>query len=832
VAGYSVSFAEFVADPLRIDVFLVELFPYDPDTGTTTSLYHSTGVYVSAPSDSPASQPYTATATVSLNVEDSLFTPGTVAVSSATSGGEVRIGDSDSFGDYSWGGRVVRVIHVGYSPAHDGWVSRANGRVLYEGEVAAARVGLGESILELRPVDARLSFPVSDRTLAGVPWALLFDGSASTALTAGPEPKLAVVDDLTVEMRLYADALPGSVAQLAGFYGGTGRPWQLRLDSSGQLILADSATTYHTTTLTLSAKRWYHIAVTVSATETIFYVWDGSTRVVTTETDAADNTGRAAAAGSPGFSIGCAGAADYFNGIISQVRVWNTARTASELADTRHRRLTAGEETDPTLVGLFRLEEGTGDAAADSSALTTTDDTLSAVASGNKFTRASGSFVDDGWVVGMRGASSGFDNSDGQNNGTWAVSSVSATELAVTGITLVNEADKATALLRSAPLVVSSATWVAALEGSPEVTGTPIGFAYGRCESVPGILVHLPTDIYLVAGNECSALQGVYEGGNGVALDTSYTDLVAFLSATTGDGLYDVLIYENGVYVRFGSPTTLPVTFDLYGDATGSGYVETSAQIARRMLTTLGPEPLVDPDDLDTATFTALDSANSAPCGVYCYSDEMISDKVAFVLGSVGASGRVDSETGQFAVYRFGGVTGSAVAAIDERHIITIEPLAVDPPYWAVSLGYRQQYKTLSLEEIAGIVTDQDDPIVFRLQHEEFTARVEDTNVLNRHKRAGVYYRSTGLALEEDAIAEAQRLLLLVKGAARAYKIDVMQLAVDQVVEGEIITISLSDGVGEQRLGLGAGQDFLLLGLAKVPDEGIAELKAWRGEGE
>lgn len=63
---------------------------------------------------------------------------------------------------------------------------------------------------------------------------------------------------------------------------------------------------------------------------------------------------------------------------------------------------------------------------------------LAAVDADNTFTRAAGSFVSDGWVVGMSGLSSGF--ATAANNGYFVVTAVAATTLTVEGLNLADEA--------------------------------------------------------------------------------------------------------------------------------------------------------------------------------------------------------------------------------------------------------------------------------------------------------------------------------------------------------------------------------------------------------
>lgn len=764
--SYGVTYADFKADPLRIDVFLVELVPWDPNTVAVETLYYSTGPYISASTDTPASQQYTPRATVSLNVEDTTAIPGTIAQAPATSGGEIRIGqlygDVDALSGYFWNGRAIRVIHVGYSPAAGRWVARDDGRVLYDGEAASIKVGLEEAVIELRTFDARFAFPMTENALRGMPYCFRGDGT-NNVVSCGSPAKLDLQDEITVEAWVYTESLAAEQV-ICGWAGGTAWPFQVWLDTSGYLNLADSTGTLATFSLAVSTKAWHHIALTVSGSGAWCYLYNAITEAKTSEF--ISDTGllsRAALSGAT-FYLTSRSADRRLNGYIQEIRVWDDVRTEAEIDGARQRSLTAGEESDVNIIALWRCDDGTSNTIGDSIA-----------------TEA------DGTVAFGAGAESDY--------------------------------------------------WRPALEGRGDVTGTLKPLAYGRVESVPPILVHLPTNIYLLSQFPWSEITGVYEGGNEITRGGTprsvFTDLETFLAATTPAGEYDGLAYAGGTYIRLGSTPSLPLTVDGKGDASGSGYVETAGQVARRILTTLGPDPLADPSELDTTSFTALDTANSSPIGIYARGDEQIYEKVGLALGSVGGSGQFSMETGLFYVSRFGGVTGSSVATLDERHIISIEPLPVDLPFYAVSLGYRPQYRTLSLEEIAGNVIANDDPIVFRLQNEYLTARVEDREIRTRHPRSGLYFRQTALALEEDTVEEAQRLLLLVGGAASAFRVDSSLLAADQIVIGDIVTLSVTEcdlyGDDLTRLSLGAGTDFLVMGIVPVIEEGRKELTVWKG---
>jgi hypothetical protein len=104
--------------------------------------------------------------------------------------------------------------------------------------------------------------------------------------------------------------------------------------------------------------QWQHIAVVYSADKQIKfykngteYIYSGQSSIGSTKLP---------------FHIGrSAGIGDqYFQGFITEVRVWDSARTAEEIQNNMNRRLTGNE---PGLVGYWPLNEGQGTTGADQS---------------------------------------------------------------------------------------------------------------------------------------------------------------------------------------------------------------------------------------------------------------------------------------------------------------------------------------------------------------------------------------------------------------------------------------------------------------------------------
>jgi hypothetical protein len=67
---------------------------------------------------------------------------------------------------------------------------------------------------------------------------------------------------------------------------------------------------------------------------------------------------------SPTISIGGRAGRNFYTGLMSELRLWRTARTQSELVANMRRRLNGDE---PGLAGYYRFDDGAGSNAHDAS---------------------------------------------------------------------------------------------------------------------------------------------------------------------------------------------------------------------------------------------------------------------------------------------------------------------------------------------------------------------------------------------------------------------------------------------------------------------------------
>ncbi len=65
------------------------------------------------------------------------------------------------------------------------------------------------------------------------------------------------------------------------------------------------------------------------------------------------------------LNIGGIGGPAAYEGLLDELRVWNVAKTGSEIQETMMRTLEGSELTDPDLVGYWRFDEGSGNIAQD-----------------------------------------------------------------------------------------------------------------------------------------------------------------------------------------------------------------------------------------------------------------------------------------------------------------------------------------------------------------------------------------------------------------------------------------------------------------------------------
>jgi hypothetical protein len=176
------------------------------------------------------------------------------------------------------------------------------------------------------------------------------EGEATNVITAYP---------FTLECWFNKDANDKTIL---GLYDTTvnNKMFRVKLDANGKVQLTAQNTTEQATTgaNNISNSVWTHVAaVYASATDRKLYV-NG-----VFDSDSNTNSVTFPACDKVGFGVRLTTSKIFYDGKLSDVRIWNTARTAQQIADNYNKRLIGNESG---LVGYWKLDKGSGTTVTDS----------------------------------------------------------------------------------------------------------------------------------------------------------------------------------------------------------------------------------------------------------------------------------------------------------------------------------------------------------------------------------------------------------------------------------------------------------------------------------
>jgi len=271
--------------------------------------------------------------------------------------------------------------------------------------------------------------------------ALRFDG-ISESVTIPNKPALSIGDQYTVEAWIFAEEWKSQSWQGSLFSNdahGTGeeRGFAFRCGDNGKLSFVMGASSDWNEVVSpsiMNTKQWHHVAAVID---------NGSMSLFVDGLEVANGTyPGAATACELAFTIGESSGfpGRVFDGIIDEIRIWNTARTASQIADNKTVDLTG---TESGLVAYFPMNDGSG---------TTVENRVDAACSGTTLDMDDNNWV-DGYTLPDFDASvkniSGIDrifmktrpvkiSAEIQNVGTMAIAGIEA-KIFVNGTEVVSE---------------------------------------------------------------------------------------------------------------------------------------------------------------------------------------------------------------------------------------------------------------------------------------------------------------------------------------------------------------------------------------------------------
>ena len=353
------------------------------------------------------------------------------------------------------------------------------------------------------------------------------------------------------------------------------------------------------------------------------------------------------------------------------------------------------------------------------------------------------------------------------------------------------------------------------LEGlAQDIKGNPKPLCFGQVYNISAVAVNTNNLTYQVHDGPVNTISAVYDNGVALTPGTNHANSAALVAATIAGGVFDTCVAEG--YFRLGGNPAGLITADVQGDTT-NGYKTTVADIIYQIV--IQHSGLVA-GDVDTTTFTALNTDCSYVVGLYVKEEQNITVLLDQLCESIGAYWSFSNE-GKMIVGQLKAPSGTPDLYLDQYDLIEIDRVPIRDvergiPVYKVNLSYEKNYTVQSNDAVAGSVTTAR---MAWLEQDYRVVSVEDTSVLTAHLLAPEMERITLLTSSTDAGNEASRLLTLYKTKRDLFNVVINRTTVDLM---DVVSVSLN------RFGMTSGKDFRVIGISdNTPSNGLMELQLW-----
>lgn len=322
---------------------------------------------------------------------------------------------------------------------------------------------------------------------------------------------------------------------------------------------------------------------------------------------------------------------------------------------------------------------------------------------------------------------------------------------------------------------------------------------YGVVLNVTAKAVNTSKLIYQVSDAACLVTE-VYDNGKALGLGAPYVDQAEMIATAPAAG--QARCFQG--LIRLGSTPVGPITV----------YAETVERRAAGLLRQIAIDAGVDSGDIDGGDVDALNTANSAPVGVWVTDETSAQQAMDDLAQSIGAWYGFD----RLNVMRMGRLVepaGEPVATFGKREVKSFRIREAGIPVPRTVLRYARNYTT------QGQPAELADPAHKAWVGEEFrTAATDDEAVLPIWPHAEEFSIDTLLVLEADAVAESARQQEL-RGVRRTtVDVDVFASELGPVDLGQVVALDIPRYGLDTRL-------YVLIGLDTGFTAGKAKLVLW-----
>ena len=298
-------------------------------------------------------------------------------------------------------------------------------------------------------------------------------------------------------------------------------------------------------------------------------------------------------------------------------------------------------------------------------------------------------------------------------------------------------------------------------EGGEDLEGKRKPRWFGWLKEVSPVLVIPASLAYQLNDGEINSVSNVYVRGVALSFDSDHASVTEMNAASLSVGEYATCLAEGWVRIAVAGGSEIgQVTVDFAGDKAGGVFVQTTADIVRRML---GVTTIADPADLVTLSFSELNTVQPAPVGVGIPAGD--ESTVAQVAGRLmaGIGGWLGARRNRkFEVRRLEVPVAPPNAAYSKQNVEDVAtipmPTDISPPPWRIRVGWGRIF-TPGQTNLAGTVTEERRAY---LAEEVRFASAENVSVQldfppgREYVKGDTFFRDAA-----DALDEAERLGVL-----------------------------------------------------------------------
>ena len=353
------------------------------------------------------------------------------------------------------------------------------------------------------------------------------------------------------------------------------------------------------------------------------------------------------------------------------------------------------------------------------------------------------------------------------------------------------------------------------LEGvAGDIKGQPKPLAYGKVFNAPAPCCNTSRLIYQVG--VCNSVDAGYDRAVALTKGADYTSQTDMETNAPVAGAFRA--WPAGGHVRLGSSPAGQITFDLtQGAAAGN---RTAAQLMQLIAT---GQAGIASGDVVAADVTALDTANSAECGLWAGEEMTCADAMDALANSVGAWWGFD-RLGRLRMQRLELPGGTPVIELTAAEIVKLDRVETADqgrgvPAWRVNLGYKRFYATQDSDLDAAVSAARRAEV--RQEYRRTVA--EDSSVKTAHLLAQELSIDTQLIDAAAAGTEAARRLDIFKARRDRFE---LRAAISTAMAAAL-DLGVVVKVTHPRYGLAAGKLLRVLGLQTNLRTNLVDLTLW-----